>query len=90
MSVAVLVFRVAVVVAIIGGAIALLPDAPAELPELVIPSVIWTPLLGVLALNRYFPISELLVIAGLALSIRVGMFGVFVYGWLSKHVLGGS
>jgi hypothetical protein len=90
MSIAWAVAKRSAIVSLLGIMVALLPDAPAELEALTIPSVIWEPLVAVLHLDRYFPISTLLAIAGVAISIRVAMFGFWLYSWVAKHVFGGS
>lgn len=82
--------RVAAVVGIIVGALYLLPDAPESLDTLTIPDVIWNPLVAVLQLDRYFPISTLLAIAAVGLSIRGGLAALWLWSWLSKHVFGGG
>lgn len=87
------VFATAKIGAILGVlllALALLPDAPADLDTFTIPAVIWDPLTGFLHLDRYFPIATLLAIAAAAISIRVGMFGLWLYSWIAKHVFGGG
>lgn len=84
--------RVFVVVGLLTGAFALLPSADSSDPyyatPLTIPDLIWTPLTGILQLDRYFPIHELLNIALLNLGIMVGMAGFFLVSWLAKRVLG--
>lgn len=82
------VVRIAAIAGILFGAISLLPDAPAELDSLTIPSVIFDPLVSVLQLDRYFPISTLLAIAGTAIAIRVGLATLWLYGWIASHVFG--
>lgn len=82
--------RIGAVAFLIVAAISLLPDAPESLDAIEIPTVVWEPLTGVLKLDRYFPISTLLAIAAVSISIRVGMFGVWVYSWIVKHVFGGG
>lgn len=80
--------KIAAVVAVLLLAISLLPDAPDELDELVIPDVIFDPLVAVLQLDRYFPIATLLAIASASIAIRVGMAGLWVYSWISRHIFG--
>jgi hypothetical protein len=82
--------RITAVLAAILAMLVLLPDAPEDLEELVIPSVVFDPLTAVLQLDRYFPIGTLLAIASVAITIRVGMVGVWIYSWISKHVFGGG
>lgn len=82
--------KIAAIVAVLLIAVGLLPDAPDELEELVIPDVIFNPLTAVLQLDRYFPIATLLAIAGVSISIRVGMAGLWVYSWISRHIFGGG
>lgn len=77
--------RAGVFVIIVGG-FALLPDAPLTTDVLVIPDVIWNPLLGVLSLNRYFPIAALLAVATFDVTIKVGMFGLFLTSWAWSKV----
>lgn len=68
-------------------AFVLLPDATVlDSTPLTIPSVIWDPLVGVLHLNRYFPLSALLVVTGLGLAIRAGMAGLWLVSWITRHV----
>lgn len=81
--------RIGAVAFLIVAAISLLPDAPESLDAIDIPEEIWEPLTAFLKLDRYFPISTLLAVAGVAISIRVGMFGVWMYSWIVKHVFGG-
>lgn len=85
-----IVAKVSAVGAVLLLAFALLPDAPAGLDTFEIPSVVWDPLTGFLHLDRYFPLSTLIAIASVSLTIRVGMFGLWLYSWIAKHVFGGG
>lgn len=87
-SVAYSIAKRAALVGVIIGVILLLPDAPESLDTLTIPTFIWTPLVAVLELDRYFPISTLLAIAAVAITIKVGMFGLWLTSWVAKHVFG--
>lgn len=82
--------KVSAVVAVLTIMWNLLPDAPESLDALTIPDEVWDPLVGVLQLDRYFPISTLLAIAAVAVSIKVGMLGMWLYAWVAKHVFGGG
>lgn len=84
------VVRVGAVLTALLAMVLLLPDAPDELDVLVIPDVVFDPLTAFLQLDRYFPIATLLAIAGVSIAIRVGMVGLWVYSWISKHVFGGG
>jgi hypothetical protein len=67
----------------------ILPDAPSSLPAtLTIPDIIWNPLVAVLGLNRYFPISEALTVMALGLTIQAAMAGIWLYSWIMGHVVG--
>lgn len=78
--------KIAAVVGILTVMWALLPDAPESLDTLTIPDEVWDPLVGVLQLDRYFPISTLLAIAAVAVTIKVGMLGMWLYSWVARHV----
>lgn len=84
--------RGAVVVAILGAVFLLLPSASSiediDTTPLTIPDEIWLPLLAVLHLNRYLPISALLVVATLSLGIMAGMAMLGLVSWIVKHVIG--
>lgn len=83
--------RIFAVGAILTGVILLLPPATAieEIDDtpLTIPNEIWLPLVAVLELNRYLPISALLVVAGLSLAVTAGMATVALVSWILKHVM---
>jgi len=90
-GVAVFIARMVAVVAVLSIAIALLPNASSyDSSTLTIPDVIWNPIVAVLGLNRYFPIQELLTVATVAIGIQAAFVGVWLYGWLSRHVFGGG
>lgn len=82
--------KIGAVVAVLTIMWNLLPDAPDELDVLVIPDVIFDPLVAVLQLDRYFPIATLLAVASAAIAIRVGMAGLWLYSWIARHVFGGG
>lgn len=91
MTIAWQVARVAVVAAILVGIILLLPPASAvediDDTPLTIPDELWLPLVAVLHLNRYLPISPLLIIATLSIGIAAGMATVGLVSWILRHVL---
>lgn len=82
--------RGAAVVAVMLIAFSLLPSADTTDPyyatPLTIPDAIWTPLVGILQLDRYFPIHELLNTAYAGLAILVGMVGWWLVSWIIGKV----
>jgi hypothetical protein len=80
--------KIAAVVAVLGVAFALLPDAdPDAVSTFTVPSFIWAPIAAVMKLNGIMPfIGTLLAIATLSLAIRVGMVGLWLYSWITSHV----
>lgn len=80
--------KIGAVVLVLGLAFALLPDAdPDAATTFTVPAFIWAPIAAVMKLNGVFPfIGTLLAIATLSLTIRVAMFGLWLYTWLAGHV----
>lgn len=64
----------------------LLPDAPLTTDTLTIPDVFWNPLVGVLSLNRYLPISALLAVATFAVGIQGALFFAWLTSWVWNKV----
>jgi len=81
--------RGAMVLVILGAVVANLPVATVyDASPLTVPDVIWNPLVGVLSLNRYLPITTLLVLAAFTIAIQAGMAGFWMVSWVLRHVLG--
>lgn len=81
--------RILAVVAVVTFMATLLPlPSSTDTADLTIPDVIWNPIVGVLALNRYFPIATLLILASTTLLIRAALAGFWIVSWLLRHVLG--
>lgn len=89
MSVATKLTWIAVTIQVLVVLFAVLPDAGPGDPVFTIPDYVFDPLVGVLELDRYLPIGALLVILGFDLSIRVGLFGIWLGSWVWKHLGGG-
>jgi hypothetical protein len=66
--------------------LSLLPAASPGDPVFTIPDYVFDPLAGVLALDRYFPVATLLVLFVFDVAVRVGMFGLWLAGWVWKNV----
>lgn len=89
MTLAFILARISVAVFVLGAAFLLLPDASTyDTSTLTIPDVIWTPIVGVLSLNRMLPIAELLVCAAVSLAITAAMPALWLTSWLFHWVLG--
>jgi hypothetical protein len=86
MSVIVWGVKIALVLSIIGGIIALLPDAPPGSGAFTIPDVIWNPLVAVLSLNRYLPIGALLAVLVAQVTIQTVLATLWLTSWVWKLV----
>lgn len=86
MSVGMKLSIIAVTMVLLGGAFAALPDAAPGDPTLSIPSVLYDPIVGVLHLNRYFPVGALLNVISFDLTLRSAMLGLWVTSWLWERV----
>lgn len=82
--------RIGAIGAILTAMFLLLPAATVvetvDATPLEIPAVVWDPLVAVLHLNRYLPISALLIVAGLSLAVTAGMATLGLASWILKHV----
>jgi len=61
---------------------AFLPTAGPGDPIFVIPDYVWNPLVGVLQLDRYFPVGVFLAILVFDVGIRIGLFMVWIGSWI--------
>lgn len=82
--------RIAAISGVLAAAFNLLPAAdPEALTTFTIPTMVWQPIAAVLHLDSVFPISALLVCAGMVLARQVGMVALWLASFIGRHVFGG-
>lgn len=67
---------------------ALLPTTTPGDPVFIIPDYVFDPLVGVLQLDRYFPIAILLSIMVFDVALRVGLFAWWAGSYVWSKVMG--
>lgn len=74
--------KVFIVVGLLIAGFAALPLASTyDTSVVTIPALLWDPLVAVLGLDRYLPIHELLILAGLTVAIEAGLASVWIVQW---------